>query len=434
MTNIPIAYEIGRSMMISTKNAKRAGAVLALVASAVLAACSSSGSTSSTNGSSTNSSGGAASGSGTSGSPVVVGVPYPIQTQATAPTPEIGLAVAAMVKWVNAHGGIKGHPIQAVSCDDHFTSTGTASCVQQFAGNSNMVALVGGDDCFADAANALLKSSGLPWLASYGCSANSYTSSEFTLLGGGVVADALAVGTLIAQEKTPAEIITFNLPQADVIVSSTTASAAAAGGKVLGAVRVDPAAVDMTAAVAEALKSHPQAIVPETSSAQIASTVQALKQDGFTGKIILAATEVPANTLASLNGASGQIIGASSTAPVEAPGASLPAITEFRTEMAAQGATTSQMTSQAFETWLAFHQFYDAAQKVTSVTRANILTASRGLANWQYEQSNPPMTFSAPGPFTGFPNIVMHWAAFMTVQNNHWVWDGKWTNLATSGG
>jgi ABC-type branched-subunit amino acid transport system substrate-binding protein len=422
--------------MISAKNVQRAGAVLALVASAVLAGCStsSSSSTNSNSSSSTNSSSGAASSSGASGSPIVVGTPYPIQTQATTPTPEIGLAVAAAVKWINAHGGIKGHPLQVVTCDDHFTSTGTASCVQQFASASNMVAVVGGDDCFADAADALLKSSDLPWLASFGCSANSYTGSEFTLLGGGVVADALAVGSLVAQEKTPAEIITFNLPQADVIVSSTTAGAKAGGGTILGAVRVDPATVDMTAAVAEALKTHPQAIVPETSAAQISSTVQALKQQGFTGKIILAATEVPANTLASLGGAANQIIGASSTAPVAAPGATLPAITEFRTEMTAQGATSAQMTSQAFETWLAFHQFYDAAAKVTSVTRASILAAAKGLANWQYEQANPPMTFSAPGPFQGYPNIVMHWAAFLTVRNNQWVWNGKWTDLAVSGG
>jgi ABC-type branched-subunit amino acid transport system substrate-binding protein len=413
--------------MISTKNAQRAGAVLALVASAVLAGCSSS--------SSSSSSSSVASSSGASAtSPVVVGIPYATQTQSSTPTPEVGLAVAAAVKWINAHGGIKGHPLQAVKCDDHFTSAGAASCMQQFASTSNMVAVVGGDDCFADATNALLKSSGLPWLASSGCGANSYTGSEFTLLGGGVVADARALGSLVAQDKTPAEIITFNLPQADVIVSSITDSAKAAGGTILGAVRVDPATVDMTAAVAAALKTHPQAIIPQTSTAQVASTVQALKQQGFTGKIILAASQVPNNTLASLGGASNQIVGAMAEAPIAAPGASLPAITEFRTEMTAQGATSAQMTSGAFETWLAFHQFYDAAAKATSVTRASILAAAKGLTNWQYGQANPPMTFSAPGPFQGYPNIVMHWAAFLTVQNNQWVWNGKWTDLAVSGG
>jgi ABC-type branched-subunit amino acid transport system substrate-binding protein len=413
--------------MISTKNAQRAGAVLALAASAVLAACSSSSGSSS-------SSSGAAIGSGTSGSPIEVGTPYSIQTQASTPTPEVGLAADAAVKWINAHGGIKGHPIQAVKCDDHFTSAGAASCMQQFASATNLVAVIGGDDCFADATNALLKSSGLPWLASSGCGANSYTGSEFTLLGGGVVADARALGTLVAQDKTPAEIITFNLPQADVIVSSITASATAAGGKVLGAVRVDPAAVDMTAAVAEALKTHPQAVIPQTSTAQVASTVQALKQNGFTGKIMLAASQVPNNTLASLGSESNQVIGAMAEAPIAAPGATLPAITEFRTEMTAQGATSAQMTSGAFETWLAFHQFYDAAAKTASVTRASVLSAAKGLTNWQYEQSNPPMTFSAPGPFQSYPNIVMHWAAFLTVQNNQWVWNGKWTDLAAGGG
>jgi branched-chain amino acid transport system substrate-binding protein len=407
--------------MRSTKNARTAAAVLGIAASIVIAGCNS-------NSSGTSSSGG----SGASGSAIEVGTPYVAQTASSTPDPELALAADAAVKWINDHGGIKGRPLQADKCDDHFTSAGAAACMQQYAGNKNVVALVGGDDCFADVSETLLKSSGLPWLASSGCGASTYTGSDFTLLGGGVVTDARALGSLIAQDKTPAEIITFNLPQADVIVNGITSSAKAAGGTILGAVRVDPATVDMTAAVATALKHHPQAIIPQTSTAQIASTVQALKQQGFTGKIILAASQVPAATLASLGSASRQIAGAMAEAPVPAPAANLPAITEFRTEMKAVGATSAQMTSAAFQTWLAYHEFYAAAAKATSLTRADILAAAKHLTNWQYDQANPPMTFSAPGPFKSYPNIVMHWAAFLTVQNNQWVWNGKWTNLAAA--
>jgi ABC-type branched-subunit amino acid transport system substrate-binding protein len=417
-------------MMRYTKYARIVGAVLGLVASAVLAGCGSSSQSSSNPGS-----GGSSGGAGApSGSAIEVGTPYVIQTASSTPAPELGFAADAAVKWINAHGGIKGRPLQVDKCDDHFTSAGSAACMRQYADNKNVMGLAGGDVCFTDVSDALLKSSGLPWLAPSGCGANSYTGSEFTLLGGGVVADARALGSLIAQDKTPAEIITFNLPQADVIVNSITDSAKAGGGTILGAVRVDPATADMTAAVASALKHHPQAIIPQTSTAQIASTVQALKQQGFTGKIILAASQVPAATLASLGSASKQIVGAMAEAPVPAPAANLPAITEFRSEMKAVGASNAQMTSAAFQTWLAYHEFYDAAAKAKSLTRAGILAAAKGLTNWQYGRANPPMTFSAPGSFKGYPNIVMHWAAFLTVQHNQWVWDGKWTDLAVSGG
>jgi ABC-type branched-subunit amino acid transport system substrate-binding protein len=345
------------------------------------------------------------------------------------PSPELALAATAATKWINDQGGIKGHPIVVDTCDDHFTATGSSTCVRGFADNKKVVAIVGGEVCFSDASDSILKSSGLPWLAGSGCGANSYTGPEFTLMAGGVVGDARALGSLVAAQNLPAAIITFNLPQADVIVNTITDAAKAGGGSVVGTVRVDPSTTDMSAAVSTALQHHPQAIIPQTSTAQIASVLQALKQQGYTGKIVLAASQVPGSTLASLSSAAGQIIGATSSAPVMAPDADLPALKQFRTEMAAVGGKDKDLNN-SFPTWLAFHQLYDAASKAVTLDRPGILAAAKGLTDWQYRQSNPPMTFSAAGPFTGYPNIVMHWAALLTVADNKWVWDGRWTDTS----
>jgi ABC-type branched-subunit amino acid transport system substrate-binding protein len=411
--------------MRSNRKPRAAALALGVATTVVLAACSSGGSKAA--------SGAAQSGgTGTSpatASPIEVGLPYVVQTTSSVPAPELALAATAASKWINDHGGIKGHRVVVDTCDDHFTATGSSTCVRGFADNKKVVAIVGGETCFSDASDAILKSSGLPWLAGAGCGANSYTGPEFTLTAGGVVGDARALGSLVAAQHLPAAIITFNLPQADVIVNGITDAAKAAGGSVVGTVRVDPSTTDMSAAVSTALQHHPQAIVPQTSTAQIASVVQALKQQGYTGKIVLAATQVPASTLASLGSATSQIVGATSEAPVMAPDADVPALKEFRADMAAVGGQEKDLTN-AYPVWVAFHQFYDAASKAATLDRAGIMAAAKGLTDWTYNQSNPPLNFSAAGPFTGYPNIVMHWAALLTVANNKWVWDGKWVDAA----
>jgi ABC-type branched-subunit amino acid transport system substrate-binding protein len=395
--------------------------VLGLIVSIALAACSSSASSKS-GGSDPNQAG--------SGATIEVGLPYVLQTTSSTPTPEIAFGADVAVKWINDHGGIQGHKVKVDKCDDHFTATAATTCMRGFANNKKLLAVVGGSNCFSDASAAILKSSGLPWLAPSGCGANSYTSPQFTAVNGGVVGDAHALGNLVGSQKLAGVVITFNLPQADVIVNGITDAAKAAGGSIVGAVRVDPSTADMTAAVSTALQEHPQAVIPQTSAAQTVATVQALKQQGYTGKIVVAASQVSATTLASLGSAAGQIVGVTSGAPVMAPDANLPALKQFRAEMAAAGAKDSQITSGSFTTWLTYHEFYDAANKAATLDRAGVLAAAKSLTGWSYQESNPPMSFAAPGPLAGFPNIVMHWSAMLTVANNKWVWDGKWVDFA----
>src|SRR5262245_679179 len=114
--------------------------VAATMASAlILAGCSSSESSSGPSG---------------GGSTVEVGTPYVAQTAASTPTPETALAADVAAKWINSHGGLRGHPIKVNKCDDHFTASGASACVRQFADNKKIVAIVGGEDCFTDASKA----------------------------------------------------------------------------------------------------------------------------------------------------------------------------------------------------------------------------------------------------------------------------------------
>ncbi|MCW3063732.1 MAG: lipoprotein, partial [Solirubrobacterales bacterium] len=56
--------------------------------------------------------------------------------------PNISISAKAYEKWINAHGGIKGHPLQATVCDEHGKPTDAAACARQAVSDGD-VAVVG---------------------------------------------------------------------------------------------------------------------------------------------------------------------------------------------------------------------------------------------------------------------------------------------------
>jgi ABC-type branched-subunit amino acid transport system substrate-binding protein len=56
--------------------------------------------------------------------------------------PNIAITANAYQKWINAHGGINGHPLQVTICDDQGKPTAGAACARQ-AVSEHVVAVVG---------------------------------------------------------------------------------------------------------------------------------------------------------------------------------------------------------------------------------------------------------------------------------------------------
>jgi branched-chain amino acid transport system substrate-binding protein len=111
-----------------------------LVAAVALAACGSSSSSSATS---------SASSSGTTSSPASTPTGTPIKTMTITSLnsqgpvyPNIAITAKAYEKWINAHGGIAGHPLQVTVCDEHGKPTDAAACARQAAADQS-VAVVG---------------------------------------------------------------------------------------------------------------------------------------------------------------------------------------------------------------------------------------------------------------------------------------------------
>jgi ABC-type branched-subunit amino acid transport system substrate-binding protein len=128
-------------MMVATKKWPRLAIGFACVALAT-AACSSSGSsTSASSATSAATSGSPSTAANLSGAPVVIGSMYPISAP-IATFPQLQYMAQIAVDEVNAQGGIKGHPLKWVHCDDKGDPNVAATCANQLINQDKVRALV----------------------------------------------------------------------------------------------------------------------------------------------------------------------------------------------------------------------------------------------------------------------------------------------------
>ncbi len=135
-----------------------------LVAALVLTACggSSKSSSSSSNASSTSAGGGGASTSASAptGSPIKTMTITSLNSQGPV-YPNIAITAKAYEKWINAKGGINGHPLQVTVCDEHGKPTDAAACARQ-AVSMHAVSVVGSFSFFGTSIMPALIKAGIP--------------------------------------------------------------------------------------------------------------------------------------------------------------------------------------------------------------------------------------------------------------------------------
>jgi len=129
-------------MVMATKRWPRLAAGFACVALATaISACSNSSSSTHASSAASGASSSASAASNLSGAPVVIGSMYPVAAPEVA-FPDLQYMAQIAVDVVNAQGGIKGHPLQWVHCDDKGDPNVAATCANQLTNQDKVRALV----------------------------------------------------------------------------------------------------------------------------------------------------------------------------------------------------------------------------------------------------------------------------------------------------
>ncbi|MFF3322979.1 ABC transporter substrate-binding protein [Streptomyces sp. NPDC002889] len=125
-------------------------------------------------------------GPGGSREPVTVMTFAPEETQATN-MPGMPAMAKAYARWAKSNGGIGGHELRVITCNEQNTATGAAICARR-AVKENVVAVVGSYSQHGDAFMAPLEAAGIPFIGGYGISDEEFTSYLSYPVNGGQAA------------------------------------------------------------------------------------------------------------------------------------------------------------------------------------------------------------------------------------------------------
>ncbi|MEV8568336.1 ABC transporter substrate-binding protein [Streptomyces sp. NPDC051322] len=142
--------------------------------------------------------GGTAGASGGSRDPVTVMTWATEGTDATN-MPGMPAMASAYARWVNAQGGIDGHRLRIVTCNDHNELLGAAACARQ-AVTDHAIAVVGSYSIYGQSFMPPLETAGIPYIGGYGASSEEFRSSLSYPVNGGQAALLAGNGKQLARD------------------------------------------------------------------------------------------------------------------------------------------------------------------------------------------------------------------------------------------
>lgn len=126
----------------------------------------------------------------------------------TAATNQPGMPAMARTyaRWVNAHGGIDGHKLEVLTCNDHNDSIDAAHCAER-AVDEDVVAVVGSYSQHSTSFFSPLESAGIPFIGGYGVTDAEFTSPLSYPVNGGQPALLAGLGEQLAKNCGPVSLI-----------------------------------------------------------------------------------------------------------------------------------------------------------------------------------------------------------------------------------
>jgi ABC-type branched-subunit amino acid transport system substrate-binding protein len=367
-----------------------------------------------------------AAGSTAHGSPI--GLIFLSQDSSRGSTADGWTGIQSAIRYVNAHGGVKGRPLAATECVDNGGPNLAAACAARVSDDPGIIAAVGQATLQGAVVDPVFGHDGLPVVG-----ANAFVSADFnspdifaTEIGGlsGLGAVAAAADLLHARkisfvyDESPAAATEIALLNSVVLKPR--------GLPPVNAVGVSTTAGDMSAAVAEASQGSPSAIIMYTSQAHANNFVKAARQQGVQAPILIsAALETPSAVKQQLG-----------------DGQNLYFYTEFNhsgqlyddflAQWQAAGNPPSLVDDFAINGWLSVTMFTAIARTLPAATRASVMKAFSKLSGYSTDGLLPALSFDKPSTILGgkAPRIVNPTMALSSYQNGTFVpvAGGRFTN------
>lgn len=388
--------------MTPTSRILRITAVLGLTA--FLAACSSSGSS---------------KGAGTSGASaikVMVIGSFTAGSAAAAPfvftSPPAGVKAAA--KAMNAAGGMNGHQVDVITCDDQGNPNLAATCARQ-AKSDGVIAVVGSFDPVGTAQTLpLLQAEGIPYLGDTAVQAIDYTNPDsWPQDGGGAVSSYGLIADVVDSKCTSVTFLATDTPLSAASWASAKKSFKAAGIKYSSNyVKYTAGGVDLSPSVSAALNQHPECLMFAATTSDSLKLVQLIRQSSSTVKLFAAYQSVGPTALSSL-GSAGNGVNVVSATPL--PSTNTAAMATYKKDMAAAGYAKDE-DGFSVTAWSAMQVLALATKGMASPT-ASALTAKLPTMKNFSVGGYPSISFATPFHNATYPRMFNRYVQYYVTSN-----------------
>jgi branched-chain amino acid transport system substrate-binding protein len=176
--------------------------------------------------------------------------------------PQTRETAQAVVKYADSYlGGLDGHPIDLITCEDKSDGASGTACANEFA-QDKVAAVVEGQVSNTDLYIPILKGAGIPWIAATGTGQQELASNISFDLGGGLIG-ILAATAAAAKQAGLKHLVAFGIdvPAFTGLFNALGKALFTKAGVAIDLITLPPGTPDATPQVAAGFAKHPDGVV-----------------------------------------------------------------------------------------------------------------------------------------------------------------------------
>jgi branched-chain amino acid transport system substrate-binding protein len=292
--------------------------------------------------------------------------------------PQISTAVTAATDDINNSGGINGHPLRDVVCDDAFSPNGAARCATE-AVQSHDAAVVGSVEVFPNVL-PILKAGNVPLIGDLTVSSPFATNSiAFPLDSTQYGLDIGDAAYAVSKGYRHISIIHCEIAGCVADNSSVVEGLALAGLKPVHDVLAQSGLPSYASAAAEATAGNIDAVIVKGYPSDMPKIITALRQSDFKGAIFSDADVLPQTSVTTLGSLANGLYLTGDYVPTTST--SNATVTLFDKEMKAVNSSATR-DEVALRSWLAIRFFADLLKQdgLKTPTSAQVLSSLNDLS------------------------------------------------------
>lgn len=329
----------------------------------------------------------------------------------------LDIAQGAVVD-INNAGGINGHEVKLITCNEGADPNKAADCARQ-AVDEGVAAVVGGFTANGDVMMPILEEAGIPWFGPPGISQAELSSPNSFMLTSGVLGLA-GLGAKAAEDGCESvAAVNYDLPSAGEIQQLVDLGLASQGGEPADLIKVPPTTTDFSS-IAQETADYDCAVVGTPPQPFIGVATAAATLGSETRYYL-----VPGGLTDFVTETGGDAVEGTVTLSSFPPGDD-PVWDDAKSVVGdLEGDPNGGWSGMYMQnTWVAYQAFATVLKKNEDFSAAGVQSALDATAAVDTAGFTPPFTFATEFPAPGLNRIVNSLALYIKVEGGELVQEG----------